>query len=138
MSNDIFTTMTGSSSLAYESMQELGAINSKTISRLAEIQLDFARLGLESSMEQAKLLTDAGSYENLMAAESDLASRYGDRIMALARETTEVMTESRDEFVEWLEKRFEEGGKQAVKPSKPKPATKKSGNAAKPAPSQAA
>lgn len=138
MTNDIFNTMTGGSSLAYESMQELGAINSKTLSRLAEIQLDFARLGLENSMEQARLLTDVGSYEGLLAAESDLASRYGDRIMALARETTEVVTESRNEFVVWLEKCFEEGGRQAVKPSKPKPAVKKSGTTAKPTQTKAA
>jgi len=138
MSSDIFNTMSGGGSLAYESMQELGAINTKTLSRLAEIQLNFARLGLEGSMEQARLFTGAGSYENLVAAESDLASRYGERIMALAKETTELVAESRDEFVVWLERCIEEGGKQVVKPSRPKPAAKKSGAAAKPAPSKAA
>jgi|GEM_PF-1037629 len=131
MSNALFSTFADNSRFTYESLQELGAINTKTLNRLVEIQMNFARLGLESSMEQTRLITDVNSYDDLFSAESSLASSYGDKIMGLVSETVELMTDSRDQLVKWTEKHFEEGKKQASTPAKPKPAAKKPTTAAK-------
>lgn len=125
MTNEFFNTLSGNGHLAYESFQELGAINTKALNKLAEIQLNFARLGIESTMEQARLLADVGNYEDLLSAETDLASEYGDKVMALTLETTELVTASRDELMAWVEKRFEESGKAVAKPAKAKPVAKK-------------
>jgi phasin family protein len=126
MTNEFFSTLSGNGQVAYQSIQELGAINSRALNKLAEIQFNFAKLGLESSMEQARLLADISSFEDLLSAESDLANEYGDKMMALTLETTEVMSTSRDELIAWVEKQFEEGSKTVVKSVKPKPAAKKS------------
>jgi len=130
MTNALFSSLTDNSRFTYESLQELGTINSRTLNRLAEIQMNFARLGIESSMEQARLITDVNSYDDLLSAESDLASSYGDKVMGLVRETAELMTDSRDQFVKWTEKHFEEVAGQVETPAKPKPSTKKSTTAA--------
>ena len=137
MNSEFFSTLPATGTLAYESMQELGAINSKALNKLAEIQLNFTRLGIESSMQQARLLSDIGSYEDLFSAESELASEYGDKMMALTMETTEVMTASRDELFAWVEKAFD-GSKKAVKTARPKPAAKKSAATSRPAAAKSA
>lgn len=131
MTNALFSTFADNSRFTYESLQELGAINTKTLNRLAEIQMNFARLGIEGSMEQTRLMTDVNSYNDLFSAESSLASSYGDKIMGLVSETVELMTDSRDQLVEWMEKNFEEGKKKATAPAKPKPAAKKTTTTAK-------
>lgn len=131
MTNALFSTFTDNSRFTYESLQELGAINTRTLNQLAEIQINFARLGLESSMEQARLITDVSSYDDLFSAESDLASNYGDKIMKLVGETAELMTDSRDQLVKWMGKHFEEGAGQAAAPARPKSSAKKSTTAAK-------
>jgi len=126
MTNEFFSTLSGNGQVAYQSIQELGAINSRVLNKLAEIQFNFAKLGIESSVEQARLLADISSYEDLLSAETDLASEYGDKVMALTLETTEIMSMSRDALIGWVEKQFEEGSKTVVKAAKPKPVAKKS------------
>jgi phasin family protein len=125
MTNEFFYTLSGNGEAAYQSIQELGAINNRALNKLAEIQFNFAKLGIESSMEQARLLSDISNYEDLLSAETGLATEYGDKVMALTLETTELMNASRDELIAWVEKQFEEGSKAVVKPVKPKPAAKK-------------
>ena len=137
MTNEFFSTLSGNGQVAYQSIQELGAINSRALNKLAEIQFNFAKLGLESSMEQARLLADISNYEDILSAGTDLASEYGDKMMALTLETTEVMSASRDELIAWVEKQFEEGNETVVKAVKPKPVAKKtSGKPAQTKPTQ--
>jgi phasin family protein len=142
MKNDIFNIMSDGSKFSYESLQELSDINTKTFTKLADLQMSFARLGIESSVEQAKLFSGASSYDDLLSAESDLATSYSDRIVELTREATDILSASREDLMAWLEKCFEEGRKevtsaantataaatQAQGQSKPKPAAKKSGS----------
>lgn len=130
MTNEIFNIMTNGSKFSYESLQELNAINAKTFSKLAELQMSFARLGIDNSVEQAKLFTGTNNYEDLLSAESDLASTCSDRVLALTHEATDIVSESREELLSWMEKCFEEGKQEmtavAETPTKPKPAAKKS------------
>lgn len=113
MTNDLFNVMTNGSKFSYENLQKLQDINTKAFNKLARLQMSFAQLGIESTVEQARLFTDSRSYEDLLSAETDLASSYSDKMMELTREVTDIVSESQEDLVSWLEKCFEEGKKQA-------------------------
>lgn len=125
MNNEFITSLTENSKLSYQSLQELNDIYTNVFNKFAELQLTFAKLGFETSLEQAKLLADVSSYEDLISAESDFANDYSNKLMAITRKSTEVMIESHDEFSTWLGKQFEEGKQEMEKQVKPKPATKR-------------
>lgn len=129
MTNEILNMMSDNSRFPYERLQELNDINSRIFSRMTDFHMSLARLGIEGSVEQARLFTGAKKYEDLLSAETDLASSYSNKMMELSREATDLITESQEELLSWMEKRFEDGKKevkQAVAPSdKPKPAAKK-------------
>lgn len=129
MTNEILNIMSDSGKFPYEGLQELNDINSRIFTRLADLQMSIARFGIEGSIEQARVFTGAKKYEELLSAETELASSYGDRVMELTHEATGIITESQEELLSWMEKRFEDGKKeveQAAAPSsKPKTAAKK-------------
>lgn len=129
MTNEILNMMADGGKFPYESLQELNDINSRIFNKLAGLQMNIARLGIEGSVEQARLFTGAKKYEELLSAETELASSYSDRVMELTREVTGILTESQQELLTWMEEQFEDGKKevkQAVAPSgKPKTASKK-------------
>ena len=115
MKNDFVTNLTETGKLSYQTLQELNDIYAQFFNKFAELQLTLAKLGLESSYEQVKLLSDASSYEDLLSAESSFANDYSNKLMALTRKSGEFMLESHDEFSTWLEKQFEEGKQQVEK-----------------------
>ncbi len=111
MTNDIFEQFTGAGQSSYKTFQSLGEINSKTIRKLADINFTLATLGVELTMEQAKLLTGVKSYNDLFSAGSGLATEFGNRLMEINREVSGVLTESSEEFIGWVRESFEEAGK---------------------------
>ena len=125
MNTELITHLADSSKLSYQNLQELNAINTRIFSKFAELQFNVAKLGLESSIEQAKLLTGISVYEDLMSAESDFANTCRDNMMKISRELGDVLVESHGEFAGWLAKQFAEGKQKAGKQVKAKPATKR-------------
>ncbi len=125
MQEQIIEDITAATKISYEALQELGRINSDTVGKLSQIQFTMASLGFEGSVEQARLLTSTTNYQELLTAESDFASDYSSRIMGIARQTADVLTESRDEVTAWLEKSAATAMKTAEAPKK-KPAARKS------------
>lgn len=129
MTNEILNIMADGGKFPYQSLQELNDINSRIFSKIAGLQMSLARLGIEGSVEQARLVTGAKKYEELLSAETELAASYSDRVMELTREATGILTESQQELLTWMEERFEDGKKEvkqaAVPSGKPKAAAKK-------------
>ena len=133
MNNEFFNIMTDGSKFSYESLQELNDINARTFSKLADIQMNFARIGIENTVEQAKLFTGARDVKDVMSAQSNLTSGYSEKVMELTREAADIMSESRGELLAWMEKRFEKGKQKAEAATQaatqtqggPKPAAKK-------------
>lgn len=106
---------------SYESLQELGAINAKAIQKFVELQFKFASFNIETGIEQSKLLTSTTNYKDLLSAESDFAGEYSTKTLDFTRQAASIITESRDEFVNWFEK-----GLSDVESTAKIPATKRS------------
>lgn len=124
MQEQIIEDITAATKTSYEALQELGRINSETVNKLSQLQFSMASLGIEGSVEQAQLLTSTTNYQDLLTAESDFASSYSDKIMGIARQTADVLTQSRDEVTAWVEKSASSVAAPAEKPMK-KPAARK-------------
>lgn len=107
MQNEIFEQFTQASKASYETFQQLGNINSKALQKLTELQFSVATLGIESSVEQAKLLSSTNNYKDLISAESELASDYGTKLVDLTKQTAAVLNESGEEVMAWFEKSAE-------------------------------
>lgn len=123
MQNEIFEKMTEMSKASYSAMQELAAINNKALKDLSELQMGFATFGMESSVELTKTLSATTNYKDAITAEADFANEYGAKVMELGRSTADILTESRDEVVSWIEKSVEEATTETVAVAKK--ATKK-------------
>lgn len=126
MQNDILEQFVNAGKASYENLQQLGAINTRALQKLTELQFSLATMSIESSVEQAKLLSSTTSYKDLFAAESELANQYSSKFMDLGKQTADVLNESGEEIVAWFEKSaesFAETAKQA--PKKAQAAAKK-------------
>ena len=104
MQYDYVEQLTKAGKTSYESLQELGAINAKALQKIAELQFKFASFNIETGIEQSKLLASTSNYKDLLSAESDFAGEYSTKAMDFTRQAATIITESRDEFVNWLEK----------------------------------
>ena len=87
----------------YNYWRRFSEINTELMRRLGEMQMNLATLGIESSAEQLKLLSTNNTYKDVMQAESELMVNYGSRAVDLARETLDVLNDSRDELLRWVE-----------------------------------
>lgn len=124
MQNEILEQLTNAGKSSYASLQELGEINAKALQKLADVQFSLATLGIESGVEQAKLLSNTSSYKDLLTAESELANQYSTKVMDLTKQATSVLTESGEEITAWFEKSVEVFSDTA-KPAAKKPAATK-------------
>lgn len=111
---------------SFETLQELGTINAKTLQKLAELQFKVATYNIETGIEQTKLLTSTTNYKDLLTAESDFAGEYSSKAMDFTREAGSILTESRDEMVSWFEKGLEKAEVKTKAPARRSTSTKKS------------
>ncbi|MBI1733018.1 MAG: phasin family protein [Gammaproteobacteria bacterium] len=123
MSKLFFEPFATPAKLPVKSIEELGAIHSRAIKRLADLQVSIANLGIETNVEQARLLSDTGNYPGFVAAQSALAGSMGTRWIEISRALANVVTETRDELNSWIRKSLEVT----------QPDAAKTGNAVKPA-----
>ena len=124
MQNEIFEKMTEAGKTSYTAIQELGAINSKVLKELSELQMGLASYSIESGVEFTKMLGSTTNYKDLLSAEAEYASEYSSKMMEYGRKAADVLTETRDEMVSWFEKTIESATPEPTKPA-PKRSTKK-------------
>jgi len=92
--------------VSFEIFQKINEINTRTFTKLAELQFNLASLGLEGSVAQAKLLSNAENYTDLYSIESSFATTYSDKLIKISQETTGVIMESGDELAAVVEQIF--------------------------------
>jgi phasin family protein len=107
MTNEFITQLGDSSKSSYETFQQFNVINVEAMQKLAALQFSLTSLNVESTVAQAKLLASGTAPQELFTAESALANAYGEKLMQLTSETTELMTQSRDQLVAFAETAFE-------------------------------
>lgn len=90
----------------FRNFQQLGEIGSRAVRRLAEIQYKLAAIGIDGTVQHAKLLSGTPDYAELVQAQSALASACSNRLIAVGYDAANALTEAREEWVEWVQKGF--------------------------------
>lgn len=129
MQNDILEEFVNSGKNSCENLQQLGAINAKTLQKLTELQFSLATMSIEGGVEQAKLLSSTTNHKDLISAETELGNSYSSKLMNLSKQIAEVLNESGEEIAGWFEKSVESFGDTAKTTAKT--TTRKSATAKK-------
>lgn len=106
MTKPLFETFPTPLTLSAKSFEELAAIQTRAVRRLADLHVSLATLGIDGNVAQARLLADTENYPGLVAAQSALASDMGNRWIAISRAAADVVTDTRDELNAWIGKNF--------------------------------
>ena len=105
---------------ALASSKALEAINLKLVEDLGKHQSAFVTSTFELTTKWANGLTNIKALPELFSAQGKLASELGAQWLALTRDTTAVLNESREGYKTWLEsgwKSFAEPLAAQVKPA---------------------
>jgi phasin family protein len=108
----------------YETLKQLYTINTNTVEQLVEQQLALASLGVEFATSQMKLVSTAKGYKEVMSAQTDMAGDISSKMQGIARNTLDIMNESRDEISAWFEKSVKDAEKNIKEAAKVVPITK--------------
>lgn len=108
----------------YETLKQLYTINTNTVEQLVEQQLALASLGVEYATSQMKLATTAKGYKEVMSTQTDMAGDISSKMQGIARNTLDIMNESRDEISAWFEKSVKDAEKNIKEAAKVVPITK--------------
>jgi phasin family protein len=95
---------------ALESLKELSSINLKLVERLAEQQFELVGASIDASVKGANLAVGTPGFKELVPQQAALVSEYNERVLGIARKTTGIVTEVRDEYSEWVEGRLKDVG----------------------------
>lgn len=107
MQNDYVEQLTKVGKTSYASLQELGAINTKALQKLVDLQFKYASFNIETGIEQTKLLTSTTNYKDYLSAESEIAGECSTKAIDFTKQAASILSNSYDEIVSWLEKGIE-------------------------------
>ena len=134
MENQVIEQLTAATSKSYETMKNLGDINSTAFRKITDLQFDFISMSMESGIEQAKSLNSKTDTKEVFASSAEFVSDYNEKMIGFTSQTVEILNQSRDEARSLFEKVIATKAVPAKKPAKAKttkaatakPAAKKS------------
>lgn len=93
---------------AYSAGKAFYSLNTDTLEQLFDQQLAAASLGLESYTRQLELIGKAKGYQAIIEGQAEIASDISGKTQGIARNTLDILTESKDEITAWAEKTAKE------------------------------
>jgi len=128
MENQIIDQLTAATSKSFETMKNLGDINSSAVRKMTDLQFNFISTNMESGIEQAKSLSKKTNINDALATSTDFANDYSEKMTGFIRQAVEIFTQSSDEATNLFEKAMSTKAapvKQPAKTTTVKGATKK-------------
>jgi len=128
MQNQIIEQLTAATSKSFETMKNLGDINSSAVRKMTDLQFDFISTNMESSIDQANSLSKMTNINDALAGGTEFANDYSEKMTGFIRQAVEIFTQSRDEATNLFEKTIASKVvpvKQSAKATTVKGATKK-------------
>ena len=108
MTNEIFETINKLGKSNYDAMQELYNINLKIAGQFAEQQQAFINLSMECVTSQMDMLGKSKDYKEVISEQTALINETSSKVQGIARNTVDIMNESKDEVSAWVEKGVED------------------------------
>jgi len=104
MENQIIDQLTAATSKSYETMKNLGDINSSALRKISDLQFDFISMNVESGIEQAKSLNNNADAKDFFASSAEFVSDYNEKMIGFTSQTVEILNQSRNEATSLFEK----------------------------------
>lgn len=102
--NDYIKTLADYNKKSYESFKELAEINKKSLEQITEQQLALFSLLVESNTKFFDTVSKAKGYKDLVSAQSEVTADFSGKALGIARNTADILNESKDEVTNWVEK----------------------------------
>jgi len=96
---------------SYEAIKELYTINTNLVEQLAEQQLALVTLGVEYGTRQMKLAGEAKGYKEIISGQTEITTDISGKVQGIARNTMDILNESKNELGTWVEKGMKEVAK---------------------------
>lgn len=93
---------------AYNTAKAIYEINTNTLEQLFDQQIAMATLGVESTTRQMELMSKAKGYEAVIEGQADIANDFSSKSQGIARNTLDIMNESKEEVTAFIEKTAKE------------------------------
>ncbi len=108
MTNDIFGTMCKLGKANYVGLQELYNINLKIADQISDQQQAFVNLSIDCATSQMEILSKSKDYKAVVNAQATLIKDTNEKVQGIARNTVDIINESKDEVSAWVEKGVED------------------------------
>ena len=108
MTNEIVETMMKLGKSNYEAVKELYNINLHVTGQIAEQQQALMNLSMKCLTSQMEVLSTSKDYKEIISSQTSLINETSEKIQGIARNTVDIMNESKDEVSAWVEKGVEE------------------------------
>ena len=120
-----FESMNKLGKSAYEAIKGLYAVNSNIAEQVFEQQLALTSLGVDYYISQLQLASSAKGYKEMINGQTDIVADFSSKVQGIARNTLDIINESRDEVNTWFEKNVKEAEKGLKEVTKVVPVTTK-------------
>jgi len=99
----------------YDSARQWGEINLRAMERLFGRQMDAVSMFMESGLRQAKLVSEAKGYNDLVKGQIELAQDMGTRMLEEGRTNMQMAGDTREAYREWIEQGMDTVRQEAAK-----------------------
>jgi len=104
---------------AVDTSKELEALNLKLVEQISQKQIELLTSAFDLGNKWISSLGEFKGLPEMISAQNKFASEYGSKVMAASKETTELLTASRDDYKAWFEKGFKLLSDQTAAVAKP-------------------
>ena len=87
-----------------ESLSELGQISSRFAEQLSRQQQSMLNATVEATSRGTQLIRETYGYGKLLESQSTAAAEYNKRVLNIARQTANILTQARDDLSSWAER----------------------------------
>jgi len=108
MNNELFESINQIGKTSYDAMKELYDINIKIAGQFSEQQLAFINLSLKCTTSQMDMMAKSKGYKDIFSGQTALINDASEKAQGIARNTIDIINESKDEVSAWVEKGVED------------------------------
>ena len=92
----------------YDAMKELYNINMKIAGQISEQQMALINLTMECATAQMEMIGKSKGYKDILSGQTNLFNETSEKVQGIARNTMDIMNETKDEVSAWVEKGVED------------------------------
>lgn len=108
MNNEVLENLNKLGKVSLNATKELYGINNRIVEQITEQQLAYANLYVETATRQLKLVGEAKGYNEVVRGQTEIVNDISKKAQGIARNTIDIINESKDEVSAWVEKGVQE------------------------------